>query len=269
MTYSFVPEEMATGTTDKIHHLKVANPLSREQAYLRQAIVPSLLAAAGQNDRYATEFGLFELSRVFVPGKDHAQLPAEPFCLAVLVKGVDEVYPRIKGILDALAAAWGLALEVKLSGEDEGFLPGKLGQIRLGGKVVGHIGELEPKLTEAAGVSGRVAALEVNVDELLAAAQDVRPQLPGRYPSLTRDVNLVVKRSVTWADVERVILDSTLAKPLFVNDYYPDNLAPDCKNLAVRLVMNDPHKTLTETEAAARLKIIQVHLHKQLGAEAV
>ena len=266
MTYSFVSEELAWADTKQ--HLKVANPLSREQAYLRRTVIPSLLQAVGRNDRYRRNFGMFELTRVFIPGSDHGQLPDEPFCLTVLVKGGEEVYLRVKGVLDALAAGWGLELEVRPSADDPKFLPGRVAQVKLGRKTIGLIGELNPEVVAAAEVTGRVAVLEVKLDEMLEAVKPITPELPGRFPSLIRDINLQLGRKVAWDQVARTINDTGLAKPYFVNDYYSEDLAPDRKNLAVRLVMSDPTKTLTDGEAAARVKIILAHLHKELGAEA-
>ena len=267
MTYSFISEEqLDRSQVPRNQHLKLQNPLSSEQAYLRRSALPSLLTVAGHNDRYAAEFGLYELTRVFVPQADHAKLPNEPYRLSVLVKGGGEVYSQVKGVLDALARAWGLDLQFKTNIKDPNFLSGRVAQVVLGKQVIGLIGELTPAMVESEKVHGRVGCLELDLDALLAAAKDPQPELPNRFPSISRDLNLALKREVTWLEIEKLINETKLAQPEFLNDYYPDNLAPDRKNLAVRLTISDPEKTLTDVEADKRVKELAGHLRKRFDA---
>lgn len=262
VTYSLVSADQAAQAAGEKDHLKVANPLSREQAYLRRSLVPSLLAVASNNERYAPSFGLYEISRVFVPESDHAKLPAEPTLLTVVVKGDGEVYSQIKGVLDALDRAWNLPMQVKASKPGKQFLPGRAVEVLLEKQHIGVMGELAQS-----GVKGRVAALELDLAKVLANTNDTQAVTPSRFPSISRDVNLVVERSVTWAEVEQLVAESGLGRPSFVNDYYPESLASDRKNLTIRLTMTDPERTLTDAEADHRIKTVVALLRKQFGAE--
>lgn len=263
MTYSFISEDqIERHGSDPKHHLKVANPLSQEQAYLRRSPLPSLLAAAARNDRYARQFGMFEITRVFQPGSGRAELPREPQRLAILVKTADQAYARVKGVLDALEQAGAPSLRVKAEKSPE-FLPGRSAVLLDGKRRVGQIGQLHPDLVERSGVSGEVGYLEIDLEAALPAAARQAVAVP-KFPPVLRDLNLRLPVETTWAEVKEAIIQTGLAEPQFVNDYYPGGGE---KNLAVRLVMTDPHQTLTDQEAEQRVREILVMLKKRLGAE--
>jgi phenylalanyl-tRNA synthetase beta subunit len=265
MTYSFVSEgQVAELGLEPKSHLKVHNPMSQEQAYLRRSPLPNLLAVAARNDRYAKAFGMYEITRVFEPQSQHSELPREPYRLSVLVKQA-QPYSRVKGLLDGLAQVLGLTLEVETSAKDLNFLPGRGAVVRLGKRKIGLIGQLNPQLVERHKIHGEAAYLELDADAILGAAPEVIYQHVSKFPSVLRDLNLRLPVSKTWAEVRNVIRSTELAEPEFVNDFY--GVGEGQKNLAVRLVMTDPGKTLTDQEAEQRVREIVAELKKRLGAE--
>jgi phenylalanyl-tRNA synthetase beta subunit len=266
MTYSFVSEaQLRELGSDPRDYLKLENPLSTEQAYLRRSPLPSLLSTLDRNAKYASEVGLYELSGVFEP-KAKGKLPDEPERLAVIWRGKQGAYGRVKGVLDRLGTELGLALSVSPS-KDDRFAPGRSGTVTLGKDIIGWIGQMRPALAKAHKLSGEVAYLELDVAALLEAARPVVYRPASRFPAARRDLAVVVAEDVTWQQLHDEATADGLASVRFLSDYRGDDLPSGYKSVALRLEMTAPDHTLSEAEVEERLHQIETRLKRRLGAE--
>jgi phenylalanyl-tRNA synthetase beta subunit len=265
MTYSFVSKAqlLELGSEPK-HYLKLANPLSSEQAYLRRSPLPNLLSTLARNAKYGSEVGLYEVTAVFEP-QAKGKLPKEPERLAVIYRTKEGSYAQVKGILDRLSAALGLGLTIEPS-KDTRFAYGRSGVVRLAGKEIGWIGQLTPALAKRHKLSGEVAYLELGLEVLLAAAQPVVYRPVSRFPLARRDLAVVVAESITWQQLHDEAIHTDLAQVSFLSDYHGDDLPAGHKSVALRLEMSSSDHTLTEAEVEDRLRVIQGRLKKRLGA---
>lgn len=265
MTYSFVSEDQIKLLgSDPKHYLKLKNPLSQEQAYLRRSPLPSLLAALERNAKYAPEAGVYEVTAVFEPaGK--GELPQEPERLAVLWRRRDGSYAAVKGVLDALAEALSLDLVAELA-EDGRFAPGRGGVAKLGDAKVGWIGQVAPALVRRHKLSGEIAYLELELAPLRAAGPR-QYDAPSRFPVAYRDLTVVVPVEVTWQQVKDEAAHAGLARVIWRSDYYGPELPEGRKSVSFRLEMSSPDHTLSEAEVTDRLTQIESRLKKRLGAE--
>jgi phenylalanyl-tRNA synthetase beta subunit len=265
MTYSFVGEEQLRELgSDPTDYLKLSNPLSIEQAYLRRSPLPSLMATLARNAKYASEVGLYEVTGVFEP-KDKGRLPDEPERLAVIWRGRSQAYGQVKGMLDRLGASLAIDFEVAAS-NDGRFANGRGGEVRLEGKTIGWIGQLKPALVQRHKLTGEVAYLELNLKPILAAARPVSYRPPSRFPSARRDLAVVVAEAVTWQQLHDEAAHDGLAEVSFVSDYRGGDLPEGHKSVALRLEMTAPDHTLNEAEVDDRMKVIETRLKRKLGA---
>ena len=290
--------------------VRLANPLSEDEAYLRTTLLPGLLAAVVRNaGRGRADLSLFETGLVFrwpiggpagspprppVPSVLHrpsdeeiraldAELPRQPRHVAVVLCGLRQPAGwwgagRAADWADAVEAARTVASSVRspldvASGAAAPFHPGRCAELRVprpdggagtgtaagagagGYTVVGHAGELHPRVTAAFEVPARTCAMELDVDALVAAADDrVQAPLISPYPPADRDVALVVDPSVAVAEVARALRAGALGaggvgllESLRLFDVYP---MPDGRrSLAFRLVFRAADRTLTAEEA--------------------
>ena len=122
--------------------------------------------------------------------------------------------------------------------------------------VVGHAGELHPRVLKALGLPARVSAMELNLDAVEAAGND-RPEAPriSTFPVATQDVALVVDQFVPHADVETALRDGAgeLLEGIRLFDVYEnaEQLGDGKKSLAYALRFRAPDRTLTVDEATA------------------
>ncbi len=122
--------------------------------------------------------------------------------------------------------------------------------------VVGHAGELHPRVLKALGLPERTCAMEVNLDALEAVGDGV-PQAPGisTFPVATQDVALVVDRPVAAAEVESALREGAgeLLESIRLFDVYEnaEQLGEGKKSLAYALRFRAGDRTLTVDEASA------------------
>jgi len=262
MTYSFVSEKQLSDLGyEPPKHLKIKNPLSSEQAYMRSELLPSLVATVAKNAHYSRDFGLFELSKVFKANSQKA--PEEPTHLAVISR---QGYGGAKAALDVLAQELRLRPELKLR-KLPAMHPARSAQVWLGSRLLGVIGELHPDVLRADKIDGELGYLELDFGALVKLAGEPNYQPISRFPSVLRDLSRLVKDSVTWAEVRAVIEPAGQVQPTFLSDYYGAELVKGYKTIAVRLELSSPDKTLTDAEADKRLAEILKALERKLGAK--
>ncbi|WP_458575755.1 phenylalanine--tRNA ligase subunit beta-related protein, partial [Streptomyces hayashii] len=123
-------------------------------------------------------------------------------------------------------------------------------------RVVGHAGELHPRVLKALGLPARTCAMELDLDVLERVGDDT-PQAPhiSTFPVATQDVALVVDRSVPHADVEAALREGAgeLLEGIRLFDVYEnaEQLGDGKKSLAYALRFRAEDRTLTVDEASA------------------
>jgi phenylalanyl-tRNA synthetase beta chain len=275
--------------------VKLVNPLSDEEPSMQTTLLPTLLKTAERNaGRGATDLAIFQTSLVFLPRPDskpaplpsvdhrpsdeeiqalNDALPDQPLHLGVVLTG-----SRIPtgwwgkgqpaGWADAVQVARTVAKAVGVEPvlrnvELAPWHPGRCAEVSVEGKVVGHAGELHPKVCQAFGLPARSSAVELDLDALIAAGpQSVEAKPFSSYPVAKEDVALIVPAEVPAADVEAALVEGAgeLLESIRLFDLYTgEQIGEGRKSLAFALRFRAPDRTLTETEvAAARQAAVQV-----------
>lgn len=260
--------------------LKVTNPMTAEQEYMRSSLRPGVLATLGANRRHE-EGGIkiFEIGKVYRP---HGEgLPAEPEYLCGVMngnrterswaggEGAYDFYDA-KGTIEGLLSKLGIAVVLEPS-HDESLHPARQAAIILAGKgekpTLGVIGEVHPRVADRFEIGGTVCLFEIEMDGLLAAAgQAMYRQIP-RYPSTVRDIALVMDNAVTHRQIIDIIKGFPLVSEAALFDVYSGKqVAAGKKSLAYRLVYQSAEHTLTDEEVNKVQEQILARLAKELGA---
>ncbi|WP_330345738.1 phenylalanine--tRNA ligase subunit beta [Streptomyces longwoodensis] len=272
--------------------VKLVNPLNDEEPALRTSLLPGLLGALRRNDgRGSHDLALFETGLVFQPREEQraaghlpvdrrptdeelaaldAVLPEQPRHVAVVLAGSREQAGwwgegRPAGWADAVEAGRlaareaGAALGVR-KGQYGPWHPGRCAEfvVVLDGaeRVVGHAGELHPRVLKALGLPARTCAMEIDLDALERVGDDT-PQAPGisTFPVATQDVALVVDQPVPAAEVEAALREGAgeLLEAIRLFDVYEneEQLGDGKKSLAYALRFRAADRTLTVDEASA------------------
>ncbi len=269
---------------DETQPLKIANPMSADQEYLRPTLRASLLATLAYNEGYNEgPFRLFEQGRVFLPRPN--DLPEERETAAGVISGLRSEpswlgdngpldFFDAKGIMSAALALLGLpAAVVWAPADDPAFHPGRCAAIHCADRQIGILGELHPAVLESFDLKHRPAALfELYLDELLPlsqpAAQSTRNFRPlTRFPAAIRDMALLVDAAVPAGRVQDLLTRHRLVERAELFDLYTgDNLPPGTRSLAFRVYFQSPERTLTAEEVNQAQQRLLRHLEQETGA---
>ncbi|ALO07179.1 Phenylalanine--tRNA ligase beta subunit [Streptomyces venezuelae] len=269
----------------------LVNPLSDEEPGLRTTLLPGLLGALRRNDsRGSHDLALFETGLVFRPegqpgiavrlpvdrrptdeevAEVNAALPSQPRRAAVVLAGAREQAGwwgkgRPSDWADAVEAGRTVAaeagVELIISADQHApWHPGRCAAFHVevdGEKVlVGHAGELHPRVVKAFGLPARSCAMEIDLD-LLEKANEGPLKAPriSSFPVATQDVALVVAAEVPSAEVETALREGAgeLLESVRLFDVYTgDQLDEGTKSLAYALKFRATDRTLTVDEATA------------------
>jgi len=282
ITYSLTSRERLNRLFPEPHPLepvplRVANPMTADQEYLRPSLRANLLAALTANRKYEEgSIRLFELGRIYLPRpKD---LPDEPEVLCGILSGprrerwwqgesglVD--FFDAKGVIVGLLGQLGVEVSFEPS-KDESLHPNKQAAIVIAGNRLGMVGEVHPKVLAAFDVSENVYLFELNVTALLPFTLGHKMFQPiPRFPTTVRDMALVVDTEVTHQRVQALIKGFPLVKQLTIFDVYSGEQVPSGKkSLAYRVVFQSPTHTLTEKEVNKVQQQILSRLSQEFGA---
>jgi phenylalanyl-tRNA synthetase beta chain len=266
--------------------LRLANPLSSDEPELRTSLLPGLLATVLRNlGRGIRDVAVFETGAVFraAPGRHvvprpgietrpsdadiaalYAAIPPQPRHLAVVLTGDVEPRgwwgrPRAATWADAVDAARVVARAARAeltvrAAQQAPWHPGRCAELVLDGAVIGHAGELHPRVVAALGLPERTCAMELDLDAFRPPGPAPAPSISS-YPPVLLDVALVVPSATPSAEVLAALRDGVgeLLESVRLFDAYADEqrLGPGVKSLAFELRLRAPDRTLTLDEATA------------------
>jgi phenylalanyl-tRNA synthetase beta chain len=146
----------------------------------------------------------------------------------------------------------GVRVEIR-AGAAAPWHPGRCAEIVVGGRVVGHAGELHPAVCAAWGLPKRVCAMELNLDALPLPGTVPAPRFANFPPALI-DVALVVDAGTPAGEVQAALEEGAgpLLEAVRLFDVYTsEQLGTGRKSLAYKLTFRAPDRTLTGEEAVA------------------
>ena len=268
--------------------VRLANAMQEEFAEMRKSILPGLIDAAKRNlSRGLVDLAIFEEGSVFTPSNKlsagselpignarptqekldtlNGEIPLQPKHLAVLLAGSrvphqigqKEQAANYQDAINAvLVVANSVATELNIrQAQRAGFHPGRCAEfVSDDGAVVAVAGELDPALAIENDLPRRVAAAEINLTALYAAAPaSISAQPIGIMPAATQDLSLVVAREVSAADLQNAIVEGAgelLEHITLTDDYRGENVEASKKSLTFALRFRAQDRTLTQGEAS-------------------
>ncbi len=257
--------------------LKVANPMTKEQEYLRPNLRTGLIVALAQNQKVEPGgIRLFEIGKVFLPKGD--ELPQEKEMLCAMLSGAKSDlswkgekgefdFFDAKGMAENLLRGLGLIAEFK-PGSDQNLSPAESAEIISEGDRIGVLGILHPKMTQAFELDGVVCFIEIDVEKLLIMSSGQKRYIPiYRFPAVSRDIALIVDEQTSYQQVESIIRSFPLVTEVTLFDFYTGEQIPQGKkSFAIRVVYQSPDHTLTDEEVNQIQQKMLDRLSQELGA---
>ena len=261
--------------------LKLANPMSSQQEYLRTTLRCSLLSTLADNrPQEQGSVCIFESGRIYLPRE--GDLPEEREVLAGLLSGPqweshwlsgegELGFYEAKGMVEKLLNDLGIRRATYEPSQDPVLHPGKSARIVAEGTPLGVIGEVHPSVAEDFSIAGGpVAIFELAMEALLKVmpGEGRRYSPLGRFPSATRDLSIAVDRDVPAARIQEIIAKQRLVSRVQLFDVFIGKTIPAGKrSLAYHIHFQSQDRTLTAEEVNAALQSVLNSLEREVGAQ--
>ena len=285
-TYPWMQDELVSaiiGDTKGV--LKLSTPPSPTESFIRSTLLPNICGAIAKNERYYSEFAIFEEAQIFKdenytsPYDSRELLPTQERHVAGAVVGsadkVKDIFLRAKGIIENMSRythmeAFSFCREEKPSWADATVWL----NIYLGDVKIGDLALLSKKTSLACGIKNLATVLfEINTDLL----KPFRSRTNGydrlnEYPLIEYDVSMLFDVNTKWADIKASALkkknnESFLKDVNFVDEYKGAQVPEGMKSVTIRLTIGSNEKTLNANEIEACANSVLKVLSKELGGE--
>lgn len=260
MTYSFespkVFDKLLIPADGKLRQaIEIANPLGVDYSMMRTSPLNGMLSSLSTNYNHRNkDVRLYEVANVYLPkALPLTELPDERMQLCLGMYGEGDFFD-MKGCVEEMIDKLGIRQVVTyVPADDRPYLhPGRHADVVINDEIVGYLGEIHPEVADNynLGTKTYVAVMDV---ELLAkyADFDVKYEGVAKFPAVTRDISLVMKKTVLAGQVEEVIRDNggKLLEDYHLFDIYEgENVAADEKSLAYSIRFRAKDRTLEDKD---------------------
>ncbi|HBM75983.1 MAG TPA: phenylalanine--tRNA ligase subunit beta [Clostridiaceae bacterium] len=278
ITYSIVsPDDFDKINIPKNSALRntitILNPLGRDLSIMRTTLIPSMLEVIARNySKKIESAGFFELGRVYWPLDDKiSKLPEEKNMLVIGMYGDCDFYD-IKGCIELLLQSLGIRkYEFKRESDNATFHPGKAAKLEVKRKNIGVVGEIHPDIIERFDIPKHVYICELDFDEMVDLAELDKHFKPlPKYPSIERDMALLVDRNIMASEIEDIIREKggNLIESIKLFDVYEGKQIPEGKkSIAYSIVYRSDSRTLKDDEVNKVHDSIIKSVESNLGAQ--
>ena len=279
VTFGFMSERAALPFAGAEDIVPVANPLSENFGVLRPSVLPGLLEAVAHNRRREQrDVRLFEVGNRFSKRRGESAVVACAWTGAATKEhwsgGARDVdFFDMKGVAERVCQALHVD-DVRTEVHRDGWLvPGRSAVLVHGDMQLGVIGQLAPSVGDAHGLPGPdpvyVAEIDLEAVERAALAGDARVEPLPRYPSVTRDVSILIDDTLAAETVRETIRRAgpdTLVRVREFDRYQGKGVPEGKVSLSLRLTFRSPERTLTDAEVQAAMDAIVGALKSTHGA---
>lgn len=277
VTYTLVRKESIENFAyvNKDECYSLLHPMTDEHETVRRNLLPSLLETTQYNlSRQNKDIALFEVAEINTKKCNETHL-------AIVLCGDDNYrhqmekipysFYSIKGLFEGIMNLLGLSttrykLERLVSDKAE-LHPGRSVQIRMGKDIVGVFGEVHPNTSKKYDLGKNTCVvLELNLTSFITMKTSTNKLVPpSKFPSVERDLALVVKKEVAASDIIKTI--KMAGKELIANveifdEYSGEHVDFGYKSLALKITYQDVNKTLEDKELVACESAIKEALFK-------
>lgn len=251
--------------------IRILNPINEDLSLMRTILAPSMLNAIARNQKKGNLEGrLFEIGKKFAAKEQPlTEYPEETETLCIGVFGEKESFFTLKGMAERVAEA--LYLEFTYAPVTKSFLhPYQAAVVSCQGVEVGYLGKAAYEVAEELDLRTPAYVLELDLNKLYECKAGKADFVPlSKYPEESRDLALVMDRSVTCGQVESIIRSSCgHIKNIKLFDVYEGEQIPRDKKSMAFTVDFVPGEEAFEADSVDRfVKKILKNLKNQLDID--
>ena len=277
VTFGFVAEAAAAPFAAEGDIVPIANPLSENFAVLRPSALPGLVDAVSHNRRRERrDVRLFEIGARF------SRTSGERRALACAWTGLaafehwsgtgrEVDFFDMKAVVERVCEVAGVAVDTTPH-QVPWLVPGRSAAVSADGTRIGILGQLARDVTDAHGLPGDpvyVADIDLDALEQAGAGRQVRIEPLPRYPSVTRDISVLVDDTLAAATVRNTVRGAappTLVRVIEFDRYQGKGIPETRVSLSLRLTFRSSDRTLTDAEVQVAMDQVLAALKDRHGA---
>ena len=239
---------------ETVPNVTVINAQTPDHRYLRVSMIPTLLAFVSENKGFADDFGIFEAGHVVEGLRKDGTADERRHLGATLyskVCGEEELFFRARDIIDDIFATVKHVLPeyVRCDASADYAHPGNTFEIVCGGKEMGTLSVLHPRVRNLLDKRASVAFFELDLEGFSAIApKDIRYSEPSKFPGIDIDMTF----AAPIADISVRALENAARRAggdtlsdFRIHDIYS---GADGDTVTVRLTFVSNERTLSKTE---------------------
>jgi len=256
----------------------ILNPISDQMSVLRSSLIPGLLETMKKNISQQTDtLNLFEIGKIFF-ATQKGSLPEEKEMIAGLITGnrtdsswyskkAEVDFFDLKGVIEGFFKAFMIENICFEKIEDEScyyYKNGYAATVTSGDTLVGTLGKIDKKVLQNYGLKQDAFIFDFDFNVILGLLPKVvTAELLPKFPSISRDITIIVDRAVTVGailkQIELISKKESLIETVFLFDVFEGQpLSEDKKSLSFRVVYRSAGKTLKEKN----IKKLHVNISK-------
>ena len=268
MTYSFespkVFDKLKIAADSPLRKaVEIMNPLGEDYSIMRTTSLNGMLTSLATNyNRRNKNVRLYELGNVYLPkALPLTELPEERMQFTLGMYGDGDFF-SMKGVVEEFFDKVGLhKKETYDPNAGKPYLhPGRQANIIYDGVVVGYLGEVHPDVADTYGIGEKAYIAVIDMPEIVARATfDRKYEGIAKFPAVTRDISMVVPKTVMVGQIEDVIEKkggAYLESYALFDLYEGAQIKAGFKSVAYSIVFRAKDKTLEEADITKAMEKI-------------
>ena len=268
MCYSFespkVYDKLLIAKDDALRNaITIANPLGEDFSVMRTISLNGMLTSLATNyNRRNKNVRLYELGNIYLPkALPLTELPDERMQFTLGMYGDGDFF-TMKGVVEEFFDSIGMKKKAVYDPKaGKNFLhPGRQANILYDGKLIGYLGEVHPEVCDNYDMKTKAYVAVLDMPEILPFATfDRKYAGVAKYPAVSRDISMVVPKSVLAGEIEAVIVQrggKILEDYKLIDIYEGSQIKEGFKSLAYSITFRAQDKTLEDADVTAVMKKI-------------
>lgn len=278
MSYSFespkVFDKLMLAEDDKLRQaIEIMNPLGEDYSVMRTTSLNGMLTSLATNyNRRNKNVRLYELGNIYLPKElPLKDLPEERMQFTLGMYGDGDFF-SMKGVVEEFLEKVGMhKKETYDPNAGKTFLhPGRQANIVYDGTVIGYLGEVHPDVADNYNIGTRAYVAVLDMPEVVARATfDRKYSGIAKFPAVTRDISMVMPKSIMVGQIEEVIekMGGKYLESYALFDLYEGaQIKPGHKSVAYSIVFRAQDRTLEDTDVTTAMDKIVKEL-ESMGIE--
>jgi phenylalanyl-tRNA synthetase beta chain len=268
MTYSFespkvfdkllIPEDSELRKT-----VTISNPLGEDFSIMRTISLNGILTSLATNyNRRNKNVRLYELGNIYIPQSvPVVDYPDERMQFTLGMYGEGDFF-TMKGVVEEFLDSIGMNKKREYDpNAGKTFLhPGRQALIKYSGTVIGYLGEVHPEVCDNYDIDTKVYVAVLDMPEIVPFASfDRKYEGIAKYPAVSRDISMVVPKSILVGDIERIIEQrggKILEEYSLFDIYEGSQIKEGYKSVAYSITFRAKDRTLEESDISGAMKKI-------------